>query len=93
MARHQREAEYLQKHHLKRPQTIDQLWVQVRDSQGRRHRDRRNGYDHTMESNGQLLIGRAMAIWQLPEDQAEAVVAAFIDEFGPEAYQMLREKF
>ena len=48
----------------------------------------------TMESNGQLLIDRAvMAIsGQLPEDQAEAVVAAFIDEFGPEAYQMLREK-
>jgi len=47
-----------------------------------------------MESNGQLLIDRAvMAIsGQLPEDQAEAVVAAFIDEFGPEAYQMLREK-
>ena len=48
----------------------------------------------TMESNGQLLIDRAvMAIsGRLPEDQAEAVVAAFIDEFGPEAYQMLREK-
>ena len=48
----------------------------------------------TMESNGQLLIDRAvMAIsGQLPEDQAETVVAAFIDEFGPEAYQMLREK-
>ena len=48
----------------------------------------------TLESNGQLLIDRAvMAIsGQLPEEQAAAVVAAFIDEFGPEAYQMLREK-
>jgi len=50
--------------------------------------------DETLESNGQLLIERAVEAisGQLSEEQASAVVASFIDEFGPEAFQMLREK-
>ena len=50
--------------------------------------------DETLESNGQLLIERTVEAisGQLSEDQASAVVANFIDEFGPEAFQMLREK-
>tara|TARA_R100001082_G_scaffold95721_2_gene63037 strand:+ start:6227 stop:8500 length:2274 start_codon:yes stop_codon:yes gene_type:complete len=48
----------------------------------------------TMEANGQLLIERAvMAIsGRLPEEEAEVVIANFVDEFGPEAFQILREK-
>jgi len=48
----------------------------------------------TMEANGQLLIDRAvMAIsGRLAEEEAEVVIARFVDEFGPEAFQMLREK-
>ena len=50
--------------------------------------------NETLESNGQLLIERAVEAisGQLSEEQASAVVASFIDEFGPEAFQMLREK-
>jgi hypothetical protein len=50
--------------------------------------------EETLESNGQLLIERTVEAisGQLSEDQASAVVASFIDEFGPEAFQMLREK-
>jgi len=50
--------------------------------------------DETLESNGQLLIERAVQAisGQLDEEQASAIVASFIDEFGPEAFQMLREK-
>tara|TARA_R110000782_G_scaffold21762_1_gene58203 strand:- start:3544 stop:5697 length:2154 start_codon:yes stop_codon:yes gene_type:complete len=50
--------------------------------------------EETLESNGQLLIERTVEAisGQLSEDQASAVVANFIDEYGPEAFQMLREK-
>jgi len=48
----------------------------------------------TMEANGQLVIERAvMAIsGELSPEDSESAINMFLDEFGPEAFQFLREK-
>ena len=48
----------------------------------------------TLEANGQLLIERAVQAisGQLSEEESSAIIASFVDQFGPEAFQMLREK-
>ena len=48
----------------------------------------------TMEANGQSVIqNAAMAIaGRLPEEQAEMAINRFIDEFGAEAFEVLRER-
>ena len=48
----------------------------------------------TMEANGQSVIqDAAMAIaGRLPEEQAEIAIDRFIEEFGAEAFEVLRER-
>ena len=48
----------------------------------------------TMESNGARLIEQTAAAIAggMPEDQAEAIINRFIDEYGSEAFEMLRER-
>lgn len=50
--------------------------------------------NETLEANGQLLIERAVQAisGQLSEEESSAIIASFVDQFGPEAFQMLREK-
>jgi len=50
--------------------------------------------EDTMEANGSRLIEQTAAAiaGNMPEDQAEAVINRFIDEYGPEAFEMLRER-
>ena len=50
--------------------------------------------DETLEANGQLLIERAVQAisGQLSEEESSAIIASFVDQFGPEAFQILREK-
>jgi hypothetical protein len=50
--------------------------------------------DDTMEANGSRLIEQTAAAiaGNMPEDQAEAIINRFIDEYGPEAFEMLRER-
>ena len=50
--------------------------------------------DDTMEANGSKLIEQTAAAiaGNMPEDQAEAIINRFIDEYGPEAFEMLRER-
>ena len=48
----------------------------------------------TMESNGQMIIERAVQAisGRLSEDEAEAAINRFIDEFGSETFAMLRDR-
>ena len=48
----------------------------------------------TMESNGARLIEQTAAAIAggMPEEQAEAVINRFIDEYGSEAFEMLRKR-
>ena len=48
----------------------------------------------TMESNGQMIIERAVEAisGKLTEDEAEAAINRFIDEFGSETFAMLRDR-
>ena len=50
--------------------------------------------DPTMESNGQMIIERAVEAisGKLAEDEAEAAINRFIDEFGSETFAMLRDR-
>lgn len=50
--------------------------------------------NETAEANGQLLIERAVQAisGQLSEEESSAIIASFVDQFGPEAFQILREK-
>ena len=50
--------------------------------------------EDTMEANGSRLIEQTAAAiaGNMPEDQAEAIINRFIDEYGPEAFEMLRER-
>lgn len=50
--------------------------------------------NETAEANGQLLIERAVQAisGQLSEEESSAIIAIFVDQFGPEAFQILREK-
>jgi len=50
--------------------------------------------EDTMEANGARLIEQTAAAiaGNMPEDQAEAIINRFIDEYGSEAFEMLRER-
>jgi hypothetical protein len=50
--------------------------------------------EDTMEANGARLIEQTAAAiaGNMPEDQAETIINRFIDEYGSEAFEMLRER-
>jgi len=50
--------------------------------------------EDTMEANGSRLIEQTAAAiaGNMPEEQAETIINRFIDEYGPEAFEMLRER-
>ena len=49
--------------------------------------------EDTMEANGARLIEQtAAAMRSMPEEQAEAVINRFIDEYGSEAFEVLRNR-